>query len=69
MQEQLNQMMLMMQEVNQRSEESMKAMKEVETILKVQIEELKKENAQLRSMVTKLVHANHQAKNVQVVEE
>ena len=33
MQEQLNQMMLMMEEANRRNEESMKALKEVETTL------------------------------------
>ena len=53
MQEQLNQMMLMMQEVNQRSEESIKALKEVEAAFKIQIEELRKENAQLKDMITK----------------
>ena len=43
--EELNQMMLIMQEANRRSKESTKALKEVEAALKIQIEELRKENA------------------------
>ena len=45
MQEYLNQMVLMMQNTNWRSEESMEALKEMEVAFKMQIEELKKENA------------------------
>ena len=41
----------------------MKAVKEPETIFKVQIEELKKGNTQLRGMITKQVHAEDQAEN------
>ena len=41
MQEQLNWMMLMIQEANRRSEESMKALKEVQAVFKIQIEELR----------------------------
>ena len=50
MKEQLNQMMLVMQKANRRSEESTKALKETETTFKIQIEELSKENAQLKDM-------------------
>ena len=68
MHEQLNQMMLMTQEANRRSEESTKALKEVKTTFKIQIKELKRENAQLKDMITKLVQPEYQAENARPVE-
>ena len=40
--------MLMIQEANQRNEESTKALKKAEANFKIQIEEIRKENAQLK---------------------
>ena len=60
--------MLMMQEANRRSEESTKTLKEAGTF-KMQIEELKKENAQMKYIITKSMQAEYQAENAQPAED
>ena len=62
-------MMLMMQEANRRNKESMKALKEVEANFKVQIEELGKENAQLKDIIIKPMQAKYYAENVRPFED
>ena len=68
-QEQLNQMTMMMQEKNRKSKESMKALKEVEITFKIQIEELKRENAQLKDMITKPLQEEYQVENARPAED
>ena len=51
-------MMLMMQEANRRSEESTKTLKEAGTF-KMQIEELKTKNAQMKYIITKSMQAEY----------
>ena len=69
MQEQLNQMMLMLQEANQRNKESTKALKKTEAAFKIQIEELRKENAELKDMITKPMQAEYQVENARPIED
>lgn len=59
----MSQLMAMMLEANWISEESTKARKEVETTFKTKIEELGRENAQLRELMVKLVHIEQGAEN------
>ena len=47
----------------------MKALKEAEATFKIQIEELKRENVQLKDMITKLVQEEYQAKNARLAED
>ena len=58
-----------MPEANRRSEESIKALKEAETVFKIQIEELRKENVQLKDMITKPLQTTCQVENVRPIED
>lgn len=57
------QMMAMMREACQRSEESTRSLQEAKIAFKVEMEELRKENAQLRKLLTKPVHIEQKAEN------